>query len=74
MLFTDLFGSRLMTARFTSSQINGWLANPLIGNSLSASENENESSYLAEKKLFDCLRGKNSDECIAYLSQAMKKS
>jgi hypothetical protein len=30
MLYTDLFGARLMTARFKSSLINAWLADPAV--------------------------------------------
>jgi hypothetical protein len=59
MVFTDLFGSRLMTSRFTSAQINAWLANPEVG----------KSSYAGNSncRLFEVLRGKSSDECISSL-------
>ena len=50
ILYTDLFGCRLMTARFTAKNINYWITNPLLKNS--------------EINLFNYCKYKNSIECI----------
>lgn len=53
MLFTDLFGSRLLSVRIKSTQITEWSKNPII-----------EGKYL-----FEQLHGLNSTDCIAFLQK-----
>lgn len=52
MVFTDLFGSRLLKERIPTAQIHHWLENP-----------PGEDG----RPLFDVLREKNSRQCIQYL-------
>ena len=83
MVFTDLFGSRLMTARCTSAQIAHWLGNPAMTVKVEVeveeySNDSNESSVfrkttkLVPTTLFNILAGKNSEECISYLVHISK--
>lgn len=51
MLFTDLFGSRLLSVRLKSAQINEWMQNPTIDH----------------KPLFEHLQALNSADCISFL-------
>ncbi len=60
MLFTDLFGSRLLAARFKSNIIKEWLADPLL--------NEDGS-----ERLFDRLEGLNSLECLELLTNMLNQ-
>lgn len=53
MLFTDLFGSRLMSARFKTATIKAWMENPLVG----------EDAFLFEK-----VYGMNSLQCMDVLA------
>lgn len=61
MLYTDLFGSRLLSARLKSAQISEWTQNPTVDG----------------KPLFEHLHAKNSADCIEFLmkqnEQASKK-
>lgn len=57
MLFTDLFGSRLMTARFHSAYIKQWLANPVV------------SFNGQDQLLLELLHYKSSSGCIVILKQ-----
>lgn len=51
MLLTDLFGSRLLSARFKSTDVKEWLLNPVVEG----------------MQLFEHLRGKNSTATVEYL-------
>jgi hypothetical protein len=62
MVFTDLFGSRLLAARFKSNMIKEWLTNPLVKNADNLDEN-----------LFAILDRMNSVECLEILSGLIAK-
>ena len=53
MLFTDLFGSRLLSVRLKSAEITDWAKNPVIDG----------------KPLFEHLYALNSADCISYLQK-----
>ena len=82
MVFTDLFGSRLMTARCTTAQIMQWLANPsltvtveedvLVDDGVAAEGSVRRIPKSVQKPLFDVLHEKNSEECINYLVKLSK--
>lgn len=58
MLYTDLFGSRLLSARLKSAQISEWTKNPVVH----------------EKPLFEQLHAKNSADCIDFLLKLIEPS
>ena len=83
MVFTDLFGSRLMTARCTTAQIMQWLSNPMVTVTVNVEEDVVDDSIEGEgsvqritksvqSTIFDVLREKNSEECINYLVNLSK--
>ena len=51
MLYTDLFGSRLLSARLKSTQVSEWARNPLVG----------------DRPLLEHLHALNSADCTEYL-------
>lgn len=58
MLYTDLFGARLLSARLKSTKIKKWLENPIMSNG---------------KSLLEEVRGMNSSDCIDFFL-ALEKS
>ena len=60
MLYTDLLGSRLLSARLKAPQIKAWIENPVI--TLDAGHDGTQ-----QVALFDHLAGMNSTDCIAFL-------
>lgn len=63
ILYTDLLGSRLLSARFKTAQITAWLSDPVVR----AEREAGRGAGVVREHLFDQLADMDSAQCIAHL-------